>query len=841
MMIVYQGNNYQIRVGDLLSVAGVPTTRQVIAGTGLTGGGQLTDNVTLSVGSKAINGPLLEDTGVSAGVYGSSTSVPVLTVDSTGRVTAATSTPVTVSGYVPTTRQVIAGNGLVGGGPLNADITLSANLSNATPQVQNDAGSPGVATSVSRSDHAHPAIDLTQDSQVDGILGLDHGGTARSLVMNPGAVIWSGSDGLYVSSQGTPGQVLLSGGTAAPSWGTSVILSPQHANAIFAGPTTGVDADPTFRAMVNADLPNSGVSAASYGSGTAIPVITVNAKGVITSASSTPFTATTTNSLTFNNSGSGSASGVSFDGSAAYTISYNSIGASPLAGSTNLITLGTVTTGTWNATPIANSSLANSSITIGTTPFSLGSTSLTLGGLTSVTLTQDPTSALQAATKQYVDAAISNTNYHPACNYATTADLGSVTYNNGSSGVGATLTNAGVQTALVIDGHTFTATDVTNGVRVLVKNETSGQYNGAYVVTNQGSGSTNWVLTRATDYDQVGTGQGEVAPGDTIFVISGTVNASTQWTQTTDFPITLGTTPLAFAQIGGATSYTAGTGLSLVGTQFSIANTSVTASTYGSASSVPAITVNAQGQLTGVTNTSIAINGNQITSGTVGSAYISGSYTGITGVGTVTVGTWNATPIANTYLANSSITINGSAVSLGGTTTVTANTTNSLTFNNAGTGAASGTVFNGSAAYTISYNTVGASPLAGSTSITTLGTITTGTWSGSTISVGRGGTGLTTYTIGDLPYASGTSTISKLGIGTNGQVLTSSGSAPQWSAQSGLAVGTATNLAGGAASQIPYQSAAGTTSFISNGTAGQVLTSAGSGTPTWSGINGGTF
>jgi hypothetical protein len=66
-------------------------------------------------------------------------------------------------------------------------------------------------------------------------------------------------------------------------------------------------------------------------------------------------------------------------------------------------------------------------------------------------------------------------------------------------------------------------------------------------------------------------------------------------------------------------------------------------------------------------------------------------------------------------------------------------------------------------------------------------------------------------------------------------------------AQSTLSVGsattatTATNLAGGIASQIPYQSAAGTTAFIANGTAGQVLTSAGTSVPTWSGISGGTF
>lgn len=60
-----------------------------------------------------------------------------------------------------------------------------------------------------------------------------------------------------------------------------------------------------------------------------------------------------------------------------------------------------------------------------------------------------------------------------------------------------------------------------------------------------------------------------------------------------------------------------------------------------------------------------------------------------------------------------------------------------------------------------------------------------------------------------------------------------------WALSSGN--GTAVGLAGGIASQIPYQTAPSVTSFIPNGTAGQVLTSAGTGAPTWSGISGGTF
>ena len=290
MMIVYQGNNYQIRVGDLLSVAGVPTTTQVIAGTGMTGGGQLTGNVTLSVAPKGINSTLINDTGVAAGVYGNATDIPVFTVDSTGRVTAATTIPATISGYVPTSTQVIAGNGLTGGGALNGNVTLAASYSASAPQAGFQAGSAGVANTLARSDHKHPAVDLSADDQVDNLLGLGNGGTARSLVAAAGAIVWSGADGLYIGPVGLAGQVLVSGGSGAPTWGSALLVVDQPANVVYAGPTAGPDAPTSFRALVNADLPASGVSANTYGSSTAIPVLTVNAKGVITSATTASFT-----------------------------------------------------------------------------------------------------------------------------------------------------------------------------------------------------------------------------------------------------------------------------------------------------------------------------------------------------------------------------------------------------------------------------------------------------------------------------------------------------------------------------------------------------------------------
>lgn len=189
-------------------------------------------------------------------------------------------------------------------------------------------------------------------------------------------------------------------------------------------------------------------------------------------------------------------------------------------------------------------------------------TDITSIALTTGTVSTAPSANTDIVNKLYADSIANGVNFHAAAQYATTANLSTVTYNNGSSGVGATITNAGTQAALTIDGYTFTSTDATNATRVLVKNQTTASQNGIYTVTNQGSGSTNWVLTRATDYDTSGTGTNEVDQGDFILVIGGTANANTSWVQQTPLPITIGTTNIVFIQFGaasgGVSSFTAG-------------------------------------------------------------------------------------------------------------------------------------------------------------------------------------------------------------------------------------------------------------------------------------------
>lgn len=158
---------------------------------------------------------------------------------------------------------------------------------------------------------------------------------------------------------------------------------------------------------------------------------------------------------------------------------------------------------------------------------------------------------------------------------------------------------------------------------------------------------------------------------------------------------------------------------------YSGANTT-TPGTYGSATNVAQVTIDEFGGITNISNVPIAIDAAQIVSGIINTARIQGAYTGVTGVGTLTLGTWNATPITTTY----------------------------------------------------------------------------------------GGTGLTSYAVGDLSYYASGTALSKLAIGTSTHILTSSGTAPQWTSPTTITVGKATNLVGGAANRIAYQTAVDTTSFI---------------------------
>ena len=228
-------------------------------------------------------------------------------------------------------------------------------------------------------------------------------------------------------------------------------------------------------------------------------------------------------------------------------------------------------------------------------------------------LPSDPTSNLEAATKQYVDTiAAAGIHYHDPVRVETPSAL-TVTYDNGTSGVGATLTNAGAQAAISIDGITLDLAD-----RVLVYNQANAAQNGVYTVTNLGSGSTNWVLTRSTDADSYApSSPTSLGQGDAFFVLSGNTGAGELYVCNTVGTITFGTTNIMFSQIASTAVYSAGTGLALTGTVFSNTITNNNQLTNGSAyiTSSASISGNAA-----TATTAAACTGNALTATTLQTA-----------------------------------------------------------------------------------------------------------------------------------------------------------------------------------------------------------------------------
>ena len=470
----------------------------------------------------------------------------------------------------------------------------------------------------------NPVFSIASDPVIpgNGSMTIPVGTTGQQPVASAvGMIRYDTTQGGFFGYSGSGwNQFSLSGGVTQVNTGTGLT----------GGPITGVG---------TISIANTAVTAGSYGSSTQVGTFTVNAQGQLTAAANVTITPSGIGAVA---SVSGTANEITATGTSVVVLSLTAaltFTSKTVTGGTFNMTAATVgadtvTTNTATQTltnktisgssntlnNIANASLTNSSVTVGTTAIALGASSLTLGGLTSVAVTQDPTSALQLATKQYVDAVAEGLHIHAPSAAATTGTLasitgGTVTYNNGTAGVGATLTLSVALT--VLDGYTLL-----NGDRVLVKNEVASANNGIYTWATGGT-----VLTRATDFDTAT----EMASGDFTFISNGTLYANTGWVQTD--PVTVvGTSPVTWIQFSGAGTYTAGTGLTLTGNQFSITNTTVTAAAYGSASAVGTFTVNAQGQLTLAATTSIAINGNQITSGTVGVAY------GGTGLATYTIG-----------------------------------------------------------------------------------------------------------------------------------------------------------------------------------------------------------
>lgn len=443
-------------------------------------------------------------------------------------------------------------------------------------------------------------------------------------------------------SAGTITATLSGNASTATKWATA-------RNLTLTGDATATIAsvDGSANATGALTLATVNASVGTFGGSTAIPVITVNAKGLITGVSTSSISSSFTLGTTV----------ISLGGTQ-----------TSLAGLTEV----TVDNINLNGNTISSTD-ANGDLIL--SPNGTGNVDVTNSRIIGVST---PVNDNDAANKLYVDTvAAEGLHVKEGVDAATTNTLavlsgGTITYNNGTAGVGATLTTTGSYAiGNPIDGVNLVG--IGYGVaRVLVKNETNAAHNGIYILTSA------TVMTRDSAFDS----DAEIEGGDFVFVVEGTANAGTGWVQTATVNI-VGTDNIVWQQFSGAGTYTADGGLTLVGNTFAV------------------------GQGLGIT-----VNANDVA---LASTVAGNGLTYTTGVLNV-VGTANR------------ITANADSIDI-------------------------------------------ASTYVGQTSITTLGTIATGTWNATAIGATKGGTGLTTYATGDIIYASAANTLAKRAIGVEGQFL----------------------------------------------------------------------